>query len=560
MRRMVPRAFLTAALVATVAGCASGGGGGVGLGGDTGGRYLVLIPDLQGPSGDRVAAELRTLVTGMATHAAISQGAVREKMAEYDIETLDEISARQLAQVIEAQLVSWGTVQQTGAGLQADVKFVDSRSGDEIALEAVEGASAPELAGAIFSAFQESVEGIRQASFCNDYLSSSQYDQALETCERALAIVPGSTSALYGKATALLYLEREAEALEFYDRLLEIDATHQDALLGAGLAASRLDDSDQAMVYYNRYLEVNPGNVQVRMAVTNDIAQTGDYLSAFRVLETAIAENEADTDFQRYLFSIATAAGQGAMEAGDSATAREVFASALSAYQKGFAEGEAPDASQVRQAIAVNTALGRTEDAIRIAREGTQQFPDDAAVWSQLATTLAGAGQHAEAIAALDRVIAIDPAYENAYIRRAQAKLQTGQRQQAIADLRLAARDGDSQTVATVLYGLGAQAIQASNWPDAATTLQTAHEFASGTLRSDIAFYWGYAVYKQGEAIARANGQGDAGQARRALEFFQTAVPILQGSQHAQAAEVLGGARQYIDNQEAIIQASQQAG
>src|SRR5690606_9233704 len=103
--------------------------------------------------------------------------------------------------------------------------------------------------------------------FCNDYLSSSQYDRALTTCESALEVVPNSTAALYGKATALLNLERPEEALETYERLLELDNTHQDALLGAGLAASQLERTDDALEFYNRYLELNPGNVQVRQVV-----------------------------------------------------------------------------------------------------------------------------------------------------------------------------------------------------------------------------------------------------------------------------------------------------
>ena len=557
MRRFVPRALLAAVALASVGGCASGGGAGVSLGGDTGGRYLVMIPPLEGANGEEVANELRELVTAMPTHAAINHGDVREQMAEYDLETLDEISARQLAQVIDAQLVSWGTVRPTGAGLEADVKFVDTRSGDQINFAGVTGATPTELASAIFSQFERSVEGMRQAIFCNDYLSSQSYEQALTTCEAALAIVPGSVSALYGKATALLYLEREEEALETYTRLLEIDAAHPDALLGAGLAASRLERSDEAMAYYNRYLEINPGNVQVRMAVTNDIAETGDYLSAFRVLETAIPENRDNTDFQRYLFSIATAAGQHALEQTDTTTAHEIFEVALEAYQAGFSNGEPPDASQLRQVIAVNTALGRTEEAIRIARDATTQFPEEAQIWSQLATVYVQAGQHGEAIQTLNRVIELDPDYENVYIRRAQAYIQAGQRQQALADLERAAERGERETLAQVLYNLGAESIRAERWDDAAATFSAAHDYASGDLRNNISFYWGFSIYKQGETIARANTQGNVQPAQRALEFFQRAVPLLEASSHAQSATVLTGARQYIENQQAIIQAVQ---
>src|SRR5690606_37819801 len=129
---------------------------------------------------------------------------------------------------------------------------------------------------------------------------------------------------------------------------------------------------------------------------------------------------------------------------------------------------------------------------------------------SQLATVLSADQQHAQAIAALDRVIEIDTEYENAYIRRAQEKLQAGNRQSALADLQVAARNGDPQRVAQVLYGIGAEGIRSNSWAEAVTTLSSAHEFATGTLRSDISFFWGYALYKHGEEIARANGTGNA--------------------------------------------------
>lgn len=556
MRSSLSRVLIPLALITLTQGCAAPGGAGVELGGDTGGRYLVMIPDLEGPGGDRVADELRALVTEMPTHAAINEREIRRSMAEYDLPSLDEITARQLAQVVSAQLVSWGTIRQTGASLVADVKFVDTRSGDEIVLDDVTAGTPQELAGEIFDRFQRSVEGIRQAVFCNDYLSSEQYRQALETCDTALAIVPSSTTALYGRATSLLYLEREAEALETYDRLLDVDPTHQDALLGAGLAASRLDRSTEAMRYYNRYLELNPQNVQVRITVANDVAQTGDYVSAYRILDAAVDENQDNVDFQRYLFSIATAAGQRTMEMGDTTEAREIFGTALSAYDRGFATGEPPLPSQIRQAIAVNNALGRTDEAIRIARDATERFPDDPQIWSQLATVLTQAESHDEALEALNRVVALDPEYENAYLRRAQVYFALDRRRDALADLERAASGGNRETVAQVLFTVAVEEIRAERWADAVALLTPAQEYAGANLRSDVAFYRGFAIYKQGETIARANQNGDAEPAGRALTFFRQALPVLEQSRHAQAPQVIESARQYIDNQEAILRAA----
>lgn len=558
MRRYVPRALLAAVMAVAAAGCAAGTAGTTGSeGGAAGGRYRVLIPDLAGPSGDRVADQLRRLVSDMATHTAVAERDMRRAMGQYELEQLDAITARQLAQQMQYENVLWGTISQGGAGLEADVIFVDVPTGDQIQLDDVTAADPNALAQAIYAEVDQTVEGIRQAAFCNDYLSSQQFEQALETCNRALGIVPGSTTALYGKATALLNLERYEEALATYEELLEIDPGHQDALLGAGLAASQLGRSDVAMGFYNRYLEVNPGNVQVRMTVANDIAKTGDYVSAFRVLEPALAENADNVDFQRYLFSIATAAGQAVQTAEGPDAARPFFETALDAYEASFGTGEAElDASTIRQAIAVTNALGDQARALELARDATVRFDTVAAIWSQYATVLSDADRHAEAVQALDRVVQLDPDYENVYIRRAMAKMEAGDRQSALADLQQAAQRGDRENVARVILSMAGPALQANRFAEAAGLLEIAQNYAEGPTRSEVNFFLGYSYYKQGEAIARANTEGSAADARRALEFFRRALPLLEGSAHAQAATVAGAARQYIENQEAILEAS----
>ena len=559
MRRFVPRVLLTAALAASTAACAAGAAGGAGAaeGGATGGRYRVLIPELAGPEGGRVAGQLRNLISEMATHTAVPEKDIKRAMSQYDLESLDEITTRQLAQQISAENVLWADIQQGGAGLQADVKFVDVRSGDEIVIEDVSGADARTLAQAIFGRVEQSVEGIRQAAFCNDYLSSQQFDRALETCEKALVVVPTSTTGLYGKATALLNLERYPEALQTYDMLLEIDPAHQDALLGAGLAASRLQNSEQAMGYYTRYMEVNPGNVQVRMTVANDIAKTGDVISAYRLLEPALAENPDNVDFLKYFFNIATAAGQKAQETDGRDAARPYYETAQRVYTTAYGSGEQElDAGTLRAVIAVNNALGSRDEALRLAEQATQRFDTVASIWSLYASVLNEAERYGDEARALNRVIQIDPQYENAYIRRGYALLRTGQRQQALADLERAASSGNRENVARVLYGAGAAEYQANRYGPAIETLSLANQYASGDIKSKTQFLIGVSYYRQAEAIAKANNQGRPAEARRALDLFQKAIPFLQASSEAQASQIVGAAQQYIENQEAIIKAA----
>jgi tetratricopeptide (TPR) repeat protein len=565
MLRFLPRALLGAVVAVTAAACGAGAGEGAASapeGGAAGGRYRILVPTfeaqgVQPRQAESVTNDLRSMISGMATHTAVPVGELRGALRQHNVESLDAITARQLAQVMNAQLVAWGTVQPSAEGLTASVTFTDVASGDQISVDNATGANPRQLAQSIFQRLESQLQAIAQAAFCNEYLASQQFDRAMENCRRALEVVPTSTLALYGMATAHFHEGQYAESLDHYRRLLEVDPTHQDGLLGAGLAASRLEQSQEALGFYNRYLELNPGDVQVRMAVAGQIVEAGDVISAFHVLQPAIADNRENLDFQQYLAQVATQAGLRTAEAQGAQAAQPFYQAALGAYDLVFAaRGEEVEAPLMRQAIAVNLEIGRQADALRLAEQATRRFPQDADVWAQYASVLNRAGRSADEARALTRVAEINPRFENLYIRRALAFQRAGQRQQALADLERAAQGGDRQLVGQAIYGMAGEELRRERWSEAANLLEMAHGYATGQLRSDISFFWGLSLYRQGETIARGNTQGRPDAARRALTFFQQALPRLQASNNPQAAAVVSAARQYIENQEAIIQAA----
>ncbi len=591
MRNHLSRAWLATTLATVVAACGPGMAAGPGTGdpGAPGGRYRVLVSPLQTQGvadavGTQVANELRSMVAGMATHTAVPDREVRGAMRQHNVTELDQVSARQLAPQINAQGVLVGTVQPGGAGLESEVRYVDVPSGDEIVLQDVTAENPRALAQAIFQRFEASIEGIRLAQFCNDYLASQQWERALETCERALEIVPQSTTALYGKATALYNLatngaaqqeeapedvmtpgqvttlrspERMEQAVATYRQVLELDPNHQDALLGAGLAASRLERREDALGYFNRFLEFDPENVAVRTRVAGDIAQAGDFVSAYQVLQPIAAEQADDLEFQLYYARLATAAGQRVQEQQDAAAARPYFQSGLQAFERVIAaQGEELEADVLTQVMAVYQATERPADAIRIGQMATQRFPENVQLQARYGDILRQAGQHQEAIRAYQQVAQRDPQFEGIFVRIALSQMELGQRQQALASLdRAVQAGGDRQQVAQTVFAMASGPLQAGNYAEAERLLDVARGYASGALRNQISFFQGFSIYRQGEAIARANTQGNVQQAQRAIEMFRRAIPLVEGSGHAQAGQVADAARQYIENQEAIIRA-----
>src|SRR5690606_24401291 len=107
-----------------------------------------------------------------------------------------------------------------------------------------------------------------------------------------------------------------------------------------------------------------------------------------------------------------------------------------------------------------------------------------------------------------------------------------------------------------VLFAEGNEAMQATRYEDAEQLLEMAAQYATGELRAQILFFQGYAIFQQGNQIARANGTGAAGPARQALELFQRARPLVEAGSNAQKEQLLNSIDQYIANQEAIIRAA----
>ena len=568
MRRYVSRALLSATVAVAFVACAPAmyqPPAGVGEDGMTeGGRFRVLIPALAtgenvSPNvGEQTAQILRDRVRDMPTHTSIDRREMRQAQRYFEVGDLTEVTARQLAQEMNSQLVSWGTVRETAAGLEADVKFIDVRTGDEFDLPTATAGDPDALAGEVYAAFESQIEGIRLAAFCNDFLASEQFDRALDTCRRAVEIVPSSTLALYGLATALYHHQEYEEALAHYERALEVNPDHEDALYGAGLSASQLQRPSDAMAFYNRYLELNPGDVRVRTQIASDVAGTGDFVTAFRVLEPAIEDEADDADFQLYVGEVASRAGLRAMEAGNEAEARRYLESALTAYNRAFDElGDEFEPATIRQMVAVMGELGQHDEALEFARTATQRMGDQPAVWFTYGQALARAERHREAVDAYQRVVELDPEFPEIHVRRGMANLAAGQRDAAIRDFDRAAEAGDARRAAQAMYNEGARAFQRDNYADAVSLMQVAHRYAQNDpeLRSQISFIWGFALFNQGRDIDRANEAGNAQQARRALELFQQALTRLQATDNPQAQQVIGAAQQFIERQETIIRA-----
>jgi tetratricopeptide (TPR) repeat protein len=178
-----------------------------------------------------------------------------------------------------------------------------------------------------------------------------------------------------------------------------------------------------------------------------------------------------------------------------------------------------------------------------MAREGTEKFPGEAQIWSLYAALLHDNNQPAENIAALTRLITIDPNFPGAYLRRGLAYLESLQMEPAIADFRNAAQKGDGDQVAGQLLNTAAPYLNpmAPNFAEAEKLLTPALEFAtSAEMRANVSYYLGSSIYGQASALLPpVTPSPSVAQLRQALAHVERAIPVLEASTNPAALQMV---------------------
>jgi tetratricopeptide (TPR) repeat protein len=113
-------------------------------------------------------------------------------------------------------------------------------------------------------------------------LALKRYEEALASCDRALAIQPDFAQALSNRGNALLALNRHEEGLASYDGALAIQPDFAEALNNRGNALFNLTRYEEALASYDRALAIQPDLAQ---AVSN----RGNALLALKRYEEGLA-------------------------------------------------------------------------------------------------------------------------------------------------------------------------------------------------------------------------------------------------------------------------------
>jgi tetratricopeptide (TPR) repeat protein len=537
-------------------------------------RFRVLVPVVLGEAGadkkfgERFAQELRSLINDMPTHQPIEEREIKSSLRQYDLKAEDLTCARirQLGQLISAQLVFCGSYAKEGTGFRVQGEFW-TPSSESFQVEAISVAERgqKEAAQHFYQALQVQSEQIRYAQFCGDYATSQLWEQALSACDQAITLNPNTVDSRYTRAIVLERLDRKQEALDEFKRVLERDALNENAMQHAGFLSATLGFEDDARRFYRSYLELNPANARVRMSVAYDLASAGDPLGAMQFIQTGLDLDPENVDLLIQHGGFAFAAG--AKIVGDQellpVEAAELFRAALASYDKVYAaKGAETDVGQLRSMMAAHSRLQDYEGAISLGERVLQTHPDEPIIWSYYADALQKTGKVTEAVTALERVLALDPAYPNAVARQAQWLFEQGRQDDAVAALRQGVQRGSlsSDDAALRVFAVAYQrAIQPQQWEDAVRLVRLAKEFpVNDENRQQLDFWLGYSLYQrarvQQEAQTLQTAQATLPQFQEAMRLIQSCGGYAQKNNlESNRQQIQTATQTYIEIQEAII-------
>lgn len=528
-------------------------------------RFRVLVPALEGhKSGAKVADLVRRNIDQMNTHVAIPEKDVKAAIKKVGAKenTMNCLQYRQLMSHVDAKLVMCGTIDAAG---QVTAQFFnpDGSSYDVPAFAYSTEAAAAEQ---IQEAFGQYIQMLQVLSFCDDYLNSSQWQDALNNCDKAIELNPKSGHALYGRGSALRAMERHEEALAAFQKVLEVDPINGDAMMSVAIEASALGQEELSRRYWNEYLELNPGDADVRLSIASTAAKEGDFRGALTIVEAVEAGDTANVVLREYAGHFAMGAAGKIVNANPGAeipaAAKELFQKALGHYT--YVATARPDSLSgiiLRNLMVANGALGNVQDALAWGRRAVDHPDTDAQTWSAYADQLRTAGQPEQALAALDRVTQLDPEYA-VLARRAVIQVELNRLADAVATVKQARTrnelsDVQQDNIAQRLIKTGYEDFQKAKRYDQATVYyNAAREIATSDKTRAMANYLqGYGVYEQARTI---QDKSTVQSARESLPMFERARSLLENSTAytegaASRASLLQAINQLIEIQNALI-------
>ncbi|TYQ31975.1 tetratricopeptide repeat protein [Pseudanabaena sp. UWO310] len=230
-------------------------------------------------------------------------------------------------------------------------------------------------------------------------------EEAIASYDKALAIKPDDHEAWHNRGSALGNLGREEEAITSYDEALKLKPDLHEAWYNRGIALMRLGRNEEAIVSYDKSLYLNPNLHEAwyyRGIVLNDLGKR----------EEAIASYDKSLAITPKVYEVWFIRGLALEDLGRKKEALESYDKALAIQE------DDPKVWLVRGYILEE--LGRSKESLISYQQAANItiIPDDHESFNNRGIALRKLGRYKEALESFDKALATNPDFDTALINR----------------------------------------------------------------------------------------------------------------------------------------------
>jgi len=414
---------------------------------------------------DRVAGDVSTRDLQVQSKANID---ATLQASGYDLTAaLTEGDANLLAKQLRADEYIEGAInpKAAGTGYTAEAWMVMTYDQNLVQpLGTFEGPKLGDVANQISRSYQAAHKVYDDVQKCRAARRENKYAEAMSAAAAGIAKYPKSTFLrICSMATVVDQKKPPAEALKVAQEILQIDPKSRIALQAEVDAYDQLGDKDNKIATLTKLLAVDPANTKLQQTVVYELAASGKYDVAIKIISKAVEDNPGDVVFTKLYWQLLYA---------------------VKDYKTMTTVGD--EMVKLDTVLADTTYFDRTIEAYRAdslyakaaeaAARATQKYPRRADYWVARGQNALKAGQAKEAIASLRRALDIDPKTEGVRMLIASSLVDAAEYDSAMVVLHEAQKAGeDADRIATFAVTIGNRWFKFVN--DSANKVKTVPNF-----------------------------------------------------------------------------------
>ncbi|HXG72220.1 MAG TPA: tetratricopeptide repeat protein [Gemmatimonadaceae bacterium] len=449
--------------------------------------------------------------------------------------------AKALASLVRAQQFVDGSVIRTPAGVKIDARLVLTRDPSRGQLfTSAEGAKLDDAAGQVAKQIKDARRQLAAEETCHNHFMQGKYQEAVAAARAGLTASPNGNIVAVCLGEGYSGLKMEDSVVAVAERIRARDPRNIMALRWLGeIYGTRKDPREIEILM--QLLAADPTNTRLQLAVTNQLAASGQAAKAVPIIRDALQNNPGDPALMKTAWLVLLAA-------------KDYEAAITVGNELIRVDTAAADTTYYSRLAGAYTALNQPQRVSETLARAVARYPGNAGLWVIYSDALRKAGQIQPALDAAKRALSINPAVPNGYVALVQAVSGLNQPEQVFTTLQDAAtKGGDKAILSQVALQQADKAYKAGQTSKSKADYQRAVRFSqlSDQLApsNDAKFLLGYNAFLVGQSsITEATERKNCELARTAREHFTLAEANLPaGGQKfpTEAAQLLAAIPQF---------------